>query len=64
MEPSFEIGPHQHEPITDDVLGIKHGERDDCECCLCGHDPYYSCPDWLNGVDSIGSMTFTWVGRS
>ena len=37
---------------------IRHGERDDSELCLCGHDPYYTCPDWLDGDDTLGGLTF------
>lgn len=38
-------------------ITIHHGERDDNELCLCGHDTYYTCPDWLND-GSIGYVTF------
>lgn len=49
---------HEQTPMTYTIGGITihHGERDDSELCLCGHDPYYTCPDWLND-GSIGYVT-------
>jgi hypothetical protein len=41
-------------------IPIYHGERDDSELCLCGHDPYYSCPGWLH-EPGFGSWTFSSV---
>jgi hypothetical protein len=50
---------HRPTPVVHTIGGvvIRHGERDDSELCLCGHDPYYTCPDWLND-GSIGHLTF------
>jgi hypothetical protein len=49
---------HKVRPVVHTIGGItiRHGERDDSELCLCGHDTYCTCPDWLND-GSIGHLT-------
>jgi hypothetical protein len=48
-----------------DLIGetpVFHGERGaeldpaHAEACLCGHDPYYLCPEWPEG--SIATLEF------
>lgn len=48
------------EPIVEWIgsVVIRHGERDDSEMCLCGHDNYLTCPGWLF-EPGIGDLIFT-----
>lgn len=46
-------------PIVDWIgdVPIYHGERDDSEMCLCGHEWYMACPSWPAG--GILGLTIT-----
>jgi hypothetical protein len=63
----FLPSPAPTEPLEPmlDMIGsypLFHGERGNDmdsnhpQACLCGHDPYYLCPQWITG--GIASMTF------
>ena len=54
------------EPIIEWIgnIPIRHGERADSEMCLCGHDPYYSCPGWLDDENGFGALTWVSTGLS
>jgi len=48
------------EPIIERIgpWVIEHGERDDSEMCLCGHNPYYTCPKWaMPDEATFGALT-------
>lgn len=55
-------GHEHHERIIDNIgsILVEHGERDECDACLCGFYDYMLCPAKLAGwVEPWLTTTFT-----
>lgn len=55
-------GHTHHEKVIDNIglILVEHGERDDCDACLCGHHYYMECPAKLSGwIEPWLTATYT-----